>query len=286
VIPCPNCSEPTPDGLLCWHNPGKVDPRTGRDADGGCTAALRANLTALPGWMRDLTAAYTRTIRRGRMSLPGLARPTSDEEESPLPFDPAAAILRDQVVNMLGTWIREVDAGDTRGLAHNVRAWCNWMLDRIVRIRGHQAVVEIVADLSDAVFRIQHAVDIAPLLLYVGPCGICGHELFARSEDETLTCPRCRQVLSGIEDAYVPEYDVRQHRDQMRAELAGMNASRADILESVAPLFRVEIKPGTFDSWVDRGRLLSVGRREGVAVYPISDALGLAEQAQRRRKVS
>lgn len=271
---CPSCGSPASDGMLCTTE----------------SRLLARDLEQLPHLMRDLLITYTRQSQSG---TGGGAK----SAETALPFDGRASVVHDWVVNTVGTWIRVLSEGhndvttfiEVNGqqvevslAGTSMRSWCRWLAARLDRIRGHEAVNEIVRDFGSAVLRIKSVVDRPADRLFVTSCALCSDPIFAETEDDVdIECRRCLRVVQANGDlkGYVPKYDAKPHRDQMRADLLDSLATRFEITGVIPWIYQVEIKEGTFDSWVKRGRIVRAGSRSGVALFSVRDAVSLAQEA-------
>lgn len=265
-IPCPICLGPTPDGLLC-----RVE-----------TARLVADLKSLPGLMAEMRTDLTRQSRKGSGGR---------GSGTPLVFGFDAAWTRDAVVGTIASWIRELAELHNEDLYTEVKvpcvcrppwkltskscpgahtriefipgdtmdSWCSWLIHRINRIRGHQAVEQIVDELTDAVRSVRQAIDRPADREYVCLCPICGKGVYgpAGAHDDTeVTCRECRRIaprddngrlLADLGAFHVGDERIRRHqalRDSVLPE--------RDVLTAVAALRGEPLSPKTFRNWVNR----------------------------------
>jgi hypothetical protein len=255
---CPSCGRKVPDWLLCTS----------------CTRILEGNLKALPELMRELRTTYTRQSQAGTGN-------GGKGAETALVFDENAATIQDEVINAIGTWIRELSMGDDN-VASNMRAWCNWLTDRINRIRGHAAASEIADEIADCVKRVRRAIDRPADRLYCGKCDICQTGLWAKASDDVVTCQSCAGMVPPVVNSVL----VTARRSAMLEQATESLATRAEILTAVPGMYGVPINGDTFQSWVKRGRLISVGTRDGQATYRLGSALDLARETATRRRTA
>ena len=256
---CPSCGSRVPDWLLCRS----------------CTDRLERDLTALPELMRELRTTYTRQSQAGTGN-------GGKGAETALVFDENAATVQDEVINTIGTWIREMDLGDTQNLAPNMRAWCRWLLDRINRIRGHAAGGELVDEIADCVKRVKRAIDRPADRLYCGKCDVCQADMWARQGEDDIICQTCKNALPSV----VSSYSVDVRRSAMLAAAADSLATRSEILTAVPGMYGVPINGDTFQTWVKRGRLADKGTRDGQKIYRLGDALDLARDVATRKRTA
>lgn len=281
VIPCPRseCDEPTKDGLLC-----RTD-----------TSRLTGALNALPEYFGGLHVDLTRQSKGaggGKSSI------------IPMPFGLSASDARVDAVNTVGTWIRCIaeDYGEDiakRTLVcvghacvvvseaipgRTMDAWASWLLERLYRIRGHQAVAQIYDELLYAVDMCKRTIDRPADREFLGTCDICGHNLFAKpgaaAAGLEVACKECAK-LAGPKD-HVPIYDARDRRQYMRDEFRDRLASAQEILAACPSIYGVPINTNTFYSWVSRGLLAE----HGPGRYKVGEALDLAiAAAEKKRRV-
>lgn len=222
---CPVCGAEQHDWLMC------------RD----CTRKLRLDLEHLPGNWSDLQAALVRDVG-GRTYRGGGKDKT---HETPLPYNPAVAQVAWDVHNTLSTWVRELDMGDTQGLADNVRALANWLLTRLERIRGHQAVEEIHDELTYACRQVRIAIDIPPELKLAGTCPVCGKPVYATLSATETTCRECAKL--GVETVInVPSQRLSAAR-AVQDELV-----TRPTLEHLITGLGFSVNPNTFKAWFRR----------------------------------
>lgn len=272
---CPSCGALTTDGLLCTRE----------------TNALMRNLAELPSLLRELQTTLTRQSQSGSGN-------GGKGAERPLPFDNNASEVGDVVKNTLSTWVRELDLGDTDGLADNPRALAHWLLLRIERIRGHAACTEIADEIGHCVKLISRAIDNRAEQVYLGPCQNivegkpCATQLYAPAHAEAYDCPN--------EACKVP-VNVAARRAELLA-LVEDSVATINVCSQVLARFGHEVKASTIQNWVrsreDRAgkvwppKLWSKGKDEqGRETYRLGDVTVLAmemldKKAERRRKAS
>lgn len=284
---CPACGSKSSDWLLCGY----------------CTDSLLEDLAELPGLFRDLRITHTRQSQFGGSSSSG---------DSPVPFDRRAEPKMQAIRNTLGTWLRTLDAGDlysrsapictcrpyracqphvivtfTPGVS--VRSWCAWMAARIQRIRGHEAVEQMTADIHDCVTAARKVIDSPPDLILCGSCPVCAHPMYAKVGEVETFCRQCKRAnLAAAEPVEIkaPTYDIKTSREGMLSLVEHQWVTIAEC-SSLLASFGLPVRADTISNWAraDRGAVLS--RRgtntAGVALYRVGDVADLIRDAAARK---
>lgn len=287
TIPCPRawadehpCGEMTPDGLLCSR----------------CTSALRHALREIPSAFKDLYLTLTRQSVTG-----GSGRRS---QETPLVFDFDASLTVDDVAHTIIVWIGDLAERHGEDLyrrelvchghacvtviswtpGRTMREWCGWLASRVHWIRAHPKVSQVFDELTYCLRVSLRTVDSPAEIEFAGTCDLCGHDLFARpgtaAAGKEVACRKCGEVAGP--DGYVPYYDVADRRAWMRDEYRASLASAQEILLVCPSMFKVEINPGTFRSWVSRGLLVASGNGPAGPLYSVDRVLNLAALAADR----
>lgn len=215
---CPNCYREQADWLLCKS----------------CSDRLVRQLRAMPGLLHELRVTIE---RRDHVGAGG-----KSSGDSPLPYKIIPATVEDSVRTELSTWVRELDYGDTRDLADNPRAWCNWLADRIERIRGHVAVAEITGGIAYFTGEVLRAIDRPADLEYVGKCDLCGGDLYVRHGEAAAICRKCE--ATGVEASY----DAVAKRDEVMRRAEHQWATAAGCA-TVLAAFGMDVKAETVQNW-------------------------------------
>lgn len=276
-LACPSCGRKSADGLLCQQE----------------TQWLRKDLKNLPEWMGQLTLTYSRQTQHNT----GGGAPSA---QTPIPYDPKAAQVRDDITRTLAKWISVYQLGDVdrwvtgcecrpyqacRGiileqLPFTASAWCNWLLNRINRIRGHETAPEFARAMTTAVRKVRRKVDVPPDRLFCGPCDFCGTDLYAPAGKDEIVCRRCALVAGPGEQ--VNHYDVKDRQEWLLEGVRTRLATAQEIVTALPGLYGVTINSGTFRSWVSRNRIESKSTYAGVPMYSVNDVLTLATEAAAR----
>jgi hypothetical protein len=302
------------------------------------TAILRNALRALPAGFADLTTDLTRQAKKGG----GIGGKSAG---IPLPFGFDASWDRDAVILTVTTWIRELAESYGEDLythtpvpcecrvpyalttkscrgAHirhdyipgsTMKSWCEWLIARLHRIRGHQAVEQIVDELLDAERLCRRTADRPAEREFVTTCAICGKGVYsaAKVDDDTwdtwVGCRECKRMaprdeISGEIVGDIPEYQVGPSRLARLEALKQAVLAERDLLVAVQALRGEPLSPKTFRAWARRYRegvtgatippracsVADVERDDDgrvvrwTALYYVDDALQLAARIPRR----
>lgn len=251
--PCPVCNAPTKDGLV----------------DRACTNAILKDLADLPGWMEEIDLQLT---RQGQLGTGNGGRGA----ETPLVFDVRSSETRDLIVNTMTTWVRDMQEsyGDTTDPGMDMGAWCAWLVQRIERIRGHQAVRHMADEVRHCVALAIQVVDLPQVRLPCGPCPVCGKQVTAPMGAEEGVCRHC--AWAGVESVVPADHSLPSVLKRAREALV----SRTQILDA-ARLYQVDIDRRAISRWVKTSRLLPREVSEqGTPLYRVGDVLDLAGHAE------
>lgn len=215
---CPVCYREQADWLMCK----------------GCSDRLVRQLREMPGLLHELRVTIE---RRDKIGVGG-----KSSGETPLPFKIVAQTVEDSVRMELSTWVRELDFGDTRDLADNPRAWCNWLADRIERIRGNNACEEIAAGITYFTGEILRAIDRPADLEFVGKCEVCESDLYVRHGEAEAVCRKCER------DGTEARYDAVAMRDEVMRRVEHQWATAAGCA-AVLAAFGLAVRAETVQNW-------------------------------------
>ena len=227
------CSRPSPGAFLCRK----------------CTSDLQATLILAADIAGDLYDAECRQMARGDHGRPP-AKP-----EPPLPFDPYAAVIRQNLINILAA----VSMAIAGRCATTVAGGAIMVSEHLERLRQNPEAWNAKQQIEAAVQRAMAIIDRRPDLRPAGDCEACGQPLRAELTADTATC-RCGHVTMGI----------AQRRADRAAE-ADLLGTAAEISGALAQI-GIRIDPSKIRTWATRGRLIA---RPG-GVYALSDVLALA----------
>lgn len=238
TIPCPRafaeehpCGEMTPDGLLCRR----------------CESRLRHALKELPTLWQHLQVTLTRQAK----TETGGKRGT----EEPLPFSFDASWDSDAVIMTITTWIRDIQEtyGVTTDPGTTMTSWCLWLLEQMHHIRNHPAVEQLWDELTEPGRVIKRTIDRPADLVFVCPCALCGHQVFAPEGVDEVECKECRRVVGDT--GYVPTYS-KAEEEQRKKELMRQEVVPAhDLREAISYVEGIRVNRKTLHSWIARNRL-------------------------------
>lgn len=262
-----SCSHPTAGGTVCVS----------------CLGRLRADLVKVADLIKDLDDQVARRTCTG----PRVGSPST---EVGLPYNAGAAEVRDDLRNVLSTWVRdlwesygprrEVPVDESVLGGESVTEWvlepldldntlpemAAWLRRHPSWIEYHPAGSELVDEITDAVERARRAVDLPPARVYCGPCPECGADLYARPERAVVACREC---------------EARHDVDALRAKLLDAArdtlATAAEVARALPRLLGRELSPNTVRTWAHAGKLTKRALDErGRPRYLVGDVIDLA----------
>lgn len=319
-----------PEPLLAWcdlktrdvHANYGRQPSTPFDIVSGHNAA-----GGTKGLAQDLDPQRARQSRRGSMNGPRLAPGSKvwwpwqsrewDLDRLPpgMPgserWRPKTAKL-DQIERELALavahWIGllhgvNVSAPRAVTTGHVLARGCTWLLWHVRDILAHPEAASAFVAFTRAAKNLEHAIDLPPEKVYVGPCWRwvdepfdgpagafgpvfaveCQSDLYADPAQTFVTCPQC---LNVVEISERKQWLVDHVEDEL--------ATRIECLQAVAMLVS-GVNVNTFKSWVSRGQIPAHGyvmvgaKRENL--YRVGDVIAMAvrpveERRRGPRKVS
>lgn len=279
---CPICFHPVADtGVICHK----------------CTGHLRRDLERLASRILDLQQTL---IRQDRIDDPG-----GHAAEQPLMFSYAASDLDWVAVNTLTTWTRDVEEqrGITmpvsidlerpvgpacRGCQHEtclailrrpaevpIEARCAlWLSTQVDWLRHREYAEQVYGELSYCCATVTRAVDRPAPRQYVGPCDVCGKDMYAARNSGIVKCRPCDL-----------EYDVADRRAWL-LEQADDQLVHAGLLARALSDLGEPIKPERIRQWASRG-LLSPKAHDaaGRPLYAVREVRDLLRNMQLRRQL-
>jgi hypothetical protein len=242
------------------YDPGGLCP--------SCAERLHDLLVGLREDLIDLDVQLTRQTRTGAMTL-------ARSFDHPLPYDPAASEVRDELRNVLSTWTRI-----------ECEAWGDWpgddeaaMIARLARGHWitHPAADELLADLARIHDRIARVIDTRPARHYLGPCT-------ARSEDgqacpgdvydQPGRLPTCRECRAT--------YDRAERIAWLHIIAAEMLVTASEAASALTS-WGTGITSDLVRKWASRGRITSRGHdSQGRPMYRFAEVRDLADTYRSR----
>lgn len=240
---CPRCGRVAADGLLCRR----------------CLSDAHKALRLIAVHWADVYLHRPGQGASGHVSGPRY--PLTDNQVK----------VSSYVRNQLSTWVRELDMGDTVGLADDPVMWALWLSTRTQRIRSHAAGDEAIDEFVYCADKVMRAIENPLRRIGCGKCPICGTDVFAVGDDQVGTCRRCDEL--GI----VSQLPPLSKRTDLWARMENEPMPRRMLLEAL-PLFGMYVKPATFRQWVHRRSIAAVDEVGGVARYTLADVRKLLDQ--------
>jgi hypothetical protein len=279
VITCsvPLCGNPATSGYMC----------------GVCLGRLDGDLAAVAELAAELNTTITRQARTGY-------RVGSRAAEVGLPYNDGAAAVRDDLHNVLSTWVRdlwescgpwrEAPTGETGPDSTPVVEWvldsldlddtlpemAAWLHRHPSWIDQHPAAGELVDEIGDAVDRARRAVDLPPARVFCGPCPDCGADLYVRLKRAVVACRECGA-----------RHDVEARRDALLDAARRAEATAAEIARALPTLLGRELSANTVRTWARAGKLTRRKPDErGRSRYLVGEVIDLALTTPTRSRVT
>lgn len=268
-----DCGRPVQDAFCC----------------GACAGQLEDALRTITGYQGrdtwahgldvDLDVALMRLSKIG-----GGGKRTGD---APLLYDPRASTAAAALRTTLVGWVRVAHEssgayGASEALpADTLSAKAGWLLERVERLRHHEAAGEAVRDITGAVQHALRIVDRPPERWYAGICGAdladhdwCHEDLYARVGAVLVQCPACAAV-----------WDVAERRAWLLKQAEDVLAHAALIAQSLSAL-GTPVTKVMITRWVADGRLLDRGTDATERkLYRLGDVIDLAHEHAQRQAV-
>lgn len=263
----PSCSNATDGGTVCLS----------------CLGGLWADLLEVVELVDDLDDSVARLTNTG-------PRVGSRPAEVGLPFNAGAAEIRDDLHNVLVTWVRDlwethalrrpaptgetwpdgsaITVGELDPLAieDTVPDMVAWLRRHPTWIEWHPAGGELVDEIGDAAERVRRAVDLPPARLFCGPCPDCSADMYARPERTVVACRECGT-----------RHDAAALRDKLLVAVRKVEATAAEVARALPKLLGRELSPNTLRTWARAGKLAKgAPDGRGRPRYRVGDVIDLA----------
>lgn len=265
-----------------------------------CSGWLERSLGDVTALADAVPTAYAKGIRSDRHGPreddPDETMPLTAKVQ-PLPYDQGVSNALRDLHAVLVSWVRlaseeqPVREGPTchaclhlscsgirkmRTPANTASALARWLLGHVSFLTHHEAALEAVEEIAQAVGRLRASLDVAPEEVYAGPCTAllgdmtshddeCGEDLYARLGASVVACRACSS-----------EYDVAERRVWLLAAAEDHLATLPEIERAIPRLAEATIGTSTLRQWKRRQRLIPHGiRANGQELYRIGDVLDL-----------
>lgn len=274
-VMCPMCqARESADALLC-------------QGAGSCTERLQV---ALAGVRQIHDAALVTYTRSARIGAGGGRR----GDEQPLPFDPRITPLVREVAAAVDAIARI--AGVDAPLMTRRATLAAARVGSVLRARVDPPALAWYRSLLFSLARLELAVDVAEQGQYVGQCNqirpatdvpgskavpgsvappaaappaaaVCGADLYAKSGEPFVTCPRCGQT-----------WPVAERREILLAAVDDQVVTATVVAKSLTSLGD-EVTAERIRQWAHRNQLIPVTRdSQGRPLYRVSDVRRLLAQ--------
>lgn len=240
---------------------------------------LLAKLVTLADWLAEaLDAAATRqTVHpagpRGRRAKRG-----ATEDDSTLPFNEHVSQIAADLASTLNAWVTHTST--KRTFTHpgrlDVKGAARWL-----GTRRHVTALALTEDapaaydeILYAIGRALGAIDRPPLPNYVGACGKCDGDLWARRDDPTIRCRICGWTIARAEND-----------DRIETALRDRLFTARELVDIVDARLGLTVKPKAIHELTRRRRPLEARgqTRRGETLYRCGDVLDALTPRPRRR---
>ena len=249
---------------------------------GACEETLSRALGDLDALLDDLDTALTRQARK---------RPTRGNSASdgpPLPYDERASEAARDLRTLLKDWVSLV----AEGLADEGRfvklpmpatakSLSSWIMHHTRWIAQHDTAADAYSEIVGAVNNIRRTIDIAPDMVYVGPCGNesegveCTETLYAAEGSDAVRCRTCTTV-----------HDIPARYAHAAAQ-ADTIAQTAVTISRTLTLGGLPIETGRIRLWAHRKLLHPAGTGpKGAPTYVVAHVTRLIHLSETRQKLS
>lgn len=242
---------------------------------------LTARLTVVTDWLAD---ALDETVTRQTSHAAEPLVSTGKAKERPFPFHPAASDVAWDLANTLASWARAIAAARTFDDLPDrltIKASATWLAES-----RHTGGLALMPDGAQGYDEILYAIDRAIAVVdrprtpsYVGSCPDCAGDLWARPEDDPITCRTCSAT---IDRATNDQRVDRALRDRL--------FTAAELVDIVEARLGLTVRPKTIHELTRRRRPLEIrgkvpGRTRGTVeyLYRCGDVLDAFLPRQRRR---
>lgn len=243
--PCPVCGQPIIDvGYVCLS----------------CGISLTKALQRIAELWPETEMTLTRQVRNGDPIGGG---------EAPLMFAYDASEVRWVVTNTLTTWARHVSETRGRTIPHHperstVVVAAAYLISEVPWIRHQEEAEALLGEVLACRGWCERVVFGYGPTRFVGPCDVCGRDMYARPGMPKVECRPCDL-----------EYDVAARREWL-LDMAEDRLERAsDIVRALCGL-QHQVTRQDVKNWDARGRIVPRGRDQlGRPLYRVGDVLSL-----------
>lgn len=247
-----------------------------------CEESLARALGDLDALLDDLDTTLTRQARK---------RPTRGSVSSdgpPLPYDERASEAARDLRTLLKDWVSLVAEGladegvfVALPMPATAKSLSSWLLHHTRWIATRETAPDAYSEIVGAVNNIRRTIDIAPDMVYVGPCGSevegveCAETLYATEGADTVRCRTCTTV-----------HDIAARYAYAAANAEHTTATAITLTRSLR-LGDEPLKTDRIYQWARRGHLQAAGTGpRGAPTYVVAHVTRLIQLSETRQKLS
>lgn len=228
----------------------------------------------MPGGIVDLAAeletAMTRQASHGD-------RVGGRSATVPLPFEPRAADVLNELRTFLVGWVRLLNGDNDDWPADNVPSMAGWLCDRLDLIRRHEAADELHYELTAEAGLVKQswlAVDRPPEVWFAGLCA-CGARLYAKPDARRIRCRGCGST-----------WNIQQRREWLIKASKDYLLTATEASDALAA-WGQKVTPARIRKWAERRRITARGSVIGLngntaPTYRLGDIIDLLAAEARR----
>ena len=265
ICAAPQCSRPPVNGYLCLT----------------CFEILRRDLDSIPQLLADLEVTI---CRQDKLTEP--SGRSTDERPLPLRIGPMEA--RRDLAATLDVWATHLQRGSIylTDVAEVAAYAGNYIRSNLGRVQIDEKAGDLADEIGYAVIMAWRTVDKPLAHQFVGPCDLCGSDLYAHPRAEEVKCRNepCDAV-----------YDVQARRDWLLELSSDRLATATDISRALPGLLQQQLTAATIRGWARYGKITPhppLPDRPRDPVYKIGQVIAVAremaleEAAKAARKAS
>lgn len=197
------------------------------------TRQLRRILHAIADWIAD---ALDDTIARQNRFQTGPKTKPTKKAEQPLPYHQAASDAATDMSGTLDAWISHVCQQRNYPWPGRLRIAdaARWLANHTTALALCEQSLQAADEIIDAHKRVLRVIDRPRFRNYQGPCQICGGDMWAWQDAQSVTCSACGEVI-----------DKADNDRRIEAELEAQLCTAKELVALVADRYGTTIKPKT-----------------------------------------
>lgn len=253
ICSSPTCDRPPHDGHLCQS----------------CINTLRRDLEAIPDLLADIMVTISRQDRLSDSDGRG-----SSEKPLPLRLGPMEA--KRDLADTITAWSDHVAARrDTNLTGQTTLQRADWLTLYLGEVQDDPRAGDLADEIGYAVITAQRAVDKPLIHQYVGPCDLCGSDLYAHPRSKVVACRN--QPCDA-------EYNVEDRRAWLLSKAEDQLMTATEISRALPNLLQRSLTSATIRGWARHGKITQhppLPDRPRDPVYRIGDVLSILNAIQR-----